>query len=375
VAREVAMRIAFIDYVNWDYDPDTARTRALGGTQSAVCNLVKELVQRGHSVALLNGVPKARQVAGVSCLPLYRLPESVFREANLDVVVVVNVAGKAKWLRRLLPPQTRLVLWVQHDIDQPRVAALADEVEAYDHFALISEYQRGRYVQAFGLPMERIALMRNAASPHFIDPIDPTQPVLSQKSHPPVLAYTSTPFRGLDILLDAFPTIREAVPNTTLAVFSSLAVYNVSAEDDKARFGDLYNRCRETDGVIYMGGVPQPALAKLMGGMRMLAFPSVFPETSCIAAMEAMATGCQIVTTRLGALPETCAGFADLVDLPEEQSNLAGLFAEAVISALTRDRSTVEAHLRGQLNFAREQYTWARRAKEWETFLQDVQPV
>ena len=41
-----------------------------------------------------------------------------------------------------------------------------------------------------------------------------------------------------------------------------------------------------------------------------MAYPSVYMETACISAIEAMSAKCMVVCPNLGALPETCANFA-----------------------------------------------------------------
>ena len=116
------------------------------------------------------------------------------------------------------------------------------------------------------------------------------------------LGYTSTPFRGLEVLLSAFPEVLIEFPEAELKVFSSMKVYQQDERGDA--FAPLYKRCRTTPSVHYVGSVPQPRLAEELKAATILAYPNTFAETSCIAVMEAMAAGLHIVTTDLGTLPD-----------------------------------------------------------------------
>jgi hypothetical protein len=53
------------------------------------------------------------------------------------------------------------------------------------------------------------------------------------------------------------------------------------------------------------GRVSQPELHAAMGRARVWSYPTAFPETSCIGAMEARAAGLALVTSDVAALSET----------------------------------------------------------------------
>jgi len=375
------LRIVFLDFSGWDYHvlgPDSA---PLGGSQSAACYLARVLAAQGHSVFFASGLSAPGMYAGVQCLCLRGLTQAALGALQLDVCVCVLGASLGARLRQLLDPAVRLVLWTQHAPDQPSVAPLRDPAErdAYDAFALVSNWQSAGFQAAFGIPPQRIAILRNADAPAFLGLFPPAATILHHKTTPPVLAYTSTPFRGLSLLLDAFPRIRAALPGATLRVYSDMRVYRVAPDEDQSQYGALYERCRQTPGVEYVGSIAQPALAGALREVSLLAYPNIFPETSCIAALEAMAAGCRIVTSRLGALPETTGGFAELVDLPVTENGrlkrdeYVEWFVDAVMGALHQMRSqpgVVEAHLRKQVDFVNEAYTWPLRARQWADWLQ-----
>ena len=357
------MKLAFLDAVDWDYDADTPYREPLGGTQSAAAYLAAELARSGVEVAFVNGTRSPHESRGVRFFGRSQATGAFFD--SFDAVVVLS-APLGRFLRGDLGVKRPLVFWSGHAHTEAAVRTLAqpEERDAWSAFALLSEWQAAKYVERFAIDRARIAVLRHAASPAFIEQAA-AQPWF-ESSAAPVLAYTSTPFRGLDVLLLAFPAIRKAMPQARLRVFSSMAVYRMEGGAD--RFGVLYEACRAIPGIEYIGAVPQRELAREMAGAATLAYPCTFPETGCIAAMEAMASGAHVVATQLAALPETTAGFATLVPVAGDRVDLAASFAAAVAHSLESARAEPAGARRRrdeQLAFARTEYTWATRARQW----------
>jgi glycosyltransferase involved in cell wall biosynthesis len=82
--------------------------------------------------------------------------------------------------------------------------------------------------------------------------------------------------------------------------------------------------------------------------------------------MEAMAAGCGVISTELGALPETCAGFGALMDLqPDITPIVAGRFAAHAVNTIGEIKAWDGI---GQVAYAHA-CNWDVRAKEWEEYL------
>ena len=113
-----------------------------------------------------------------------------------------------------------LVLWIQHDIDQGAVQWLDDNARAarVNRFVFVSDWQRARYVERFALAPERCTVIRNATD---VPPLD--RPWTPRKRR---LAYASTPYRGLAVLLDGWELLnQDGPPDAELHVWSSHKLY------------------------------------------------------------------------------------------------------------------------------------------------------
>lgn len=372
------MRVCFIDFANWDYDVSTPLTRPLGGSQSAMCYLAVELAKAGHEVTVVTGMDgDPRVVMGVEC---HGPRKSQSPGEAFDAVVVLNGPGHGRSLRQVLPSTTRLVLWTQHAVNQPVMRKRLGDPEyrgAWDSIVCVSEWQRSDVIDRFGVDRNRTKLLRNAIAPAFECLfVSHSDLVAAKDSDTLRLAYTSAPYRGLQRLPDIFRPYREINPDAALEVYSSMAGYMEDAWQDHARFSQIYDDVKSTPGADLVGSLAQPVLAQRLRSAHILAYPNAFPETSCIAVMEALAAGMRVVTSDLGALGETCEGFARLVPIDIEiddantfitVNNGAEYNDEFIHALMLATYST--AGLYDQVVHMNKHHTWAVRAKQWMDFL------
>ena len=250
------------------------------------------------------------------------------------------------------------VVWMHHNVDQTWVQWCRDKalVDMVDCFVFVSYWQRERYLKTFALPADRCVVLRNATD------VDPSRRLWKPG---PVwrCAYTSTPFRGLSVLLDAWERLSPS--NAELHIWSSMKLYL----GDDGPYNHLYERAQSLPGVIYHGIVPNPELRAALRDMHFHIYPSTFEETSCLAVIEAMAAGCRVIAPALGALPETTHGFGRIYpSIPDENAH-AGAFADIFSDELSNPWS-------GQTELSLEQqrhcttvYEWGRRIEEWRRLI------
>jgi len=259
------------------------------------------------------------------------------------------------------------ILWLHDLFNDPEAIHLKDpESRArFDKLVFVSNYQFNTYHMAMGVPYSESIVLRNA--------IVPFGNIVKPSDGPVRLIYHTTPHRGLELLVPVIEFLEKHHDNFHLDVFSSFEAYGWPQRDEP--YLELFQRIRDNPNMTYHGYQPNEVVREALEKAHIFAYPSIWQETSCIAAMEAMSAGCAIVCPNYAALPETTAGFAFEYQWNENIQEHANVFASSLSSVMNIVQNRPEeiaGRLHAQKMYADSFYNWDQRAKEWEVVVRGI---
>jgi FkbM family methyltransferase len=257
------------------------------------------------------------------------------------------------------------IYWNQLSYDQDAVQFLKDPqyIDQIDHFVFVSNWQAEMFRKIFNIPGYKTHVIKNACIGVESRTVGPRNKVR--------LCYTSTPWRGLDVLLRAWEILQPQ--NCELHVFSSTKIYGKEFGENDPQYEHLYKKCQELSGVVYRGSIPNEELRKELPTFDILAYPNTFEETSCIAVIEALSAGLRVITSNLGALPETTEGWARmypyLMNTETHAEKFAKILAEEIEYITT---GKLDNLLSTQTYIYKPFWSWDKRYTDWENYLDDI---
>ena len=198
--------------------------------------------------------------------------------------------------------------------------------------------------------------------------------VEKQKDNKIKLLYTSTPWRGLAVLIKSIEILNKTREDFEVDIYSSTKIYGSKFdENEKDKFEVLFDKCKNTPNVNYLGYADNDSVRAAVQKAHIYAYPSIFEETSCLAVIEAMSAGCHVVTTNYGALPETCGEFATMIEFDSSGQNLIERYAETLNSVIDNYKNNLyKDDLEMQIKYYNKNYSWETRIQEWKNFLNYV---
>jgi glycosyltransferase involved in cell wall biosynthesis len=216
----------------------------------------------------------------------------------------------------------------------------------------------------FDVPTHKCCVIKNG-----VDNIQPRN-LKYKKGDPIKMIFTSTPWRGLNVILAAMQLVKN--PLVHLDVYSSTEVYGENfKKNNDSKFTDLYEQARQLKNVTYIGYKPNEYIKENLKNYHMFPYPNIWEETFCISLLEAMAAGLYCITTNLGALFETGAEFPVYVPYEKDFNRLAVTFANVIDAASNQlHEASIEEHLDFQIKYTNKYYSWKDRGNTWNNFLQ-----
>jgi tetratricopeptide (TPR) repeat protein len=326
------------------WTPDSLE-QGIGGSETAVIELSKRLAKMGWDV-------------------------TVFNESNVppEGKVFDGVTYKNYW--QFNPKDTFDVLWVwrlpelfEYDLDaRLKILDLHDTMtpadlpesrwEKMDKIFVKTNYHRSLFPS---IPDDKFVIIGNGIDLKRFD----IKGVVRDKNR---FAYTSTPNRGLDILLEfIWPKIKEKLPDAELHVYYGWNTFYKLEKNNPERMAWMkkVQALMEQPGVINHGRVGQKDLAEDLLKTSYWLYPTYFPEIDCITAKEMQAAGVIPITSGYAALAETQqSGLAHPGDVYDPEWQQA--FVDLVI--LTTEHGTMN-----DPKEAAQQFSWDNVATKWNS--------
>jgi len=204
---------------------------------------------------------------------------------------------------REIPKDVKNILYCHDLAEDPENRILQDEGwKRFDHFVLVSAWQRDQYIVRYGIPYSMCTVIYNAIE---------TDYELPEKDYDTIrFIYHTTPHRGLELLVPIFDALSQRYNNIHLDVYSSFGIYGWEQRD--APYEGLFNNIRTHPKMTYHGVVSNAEVLEALKQAHIFLYPNVWKETSCIAMIEAIKSGVLCIHPNYGALTET-AGTATIV--------------------------------------------------------------
>lgn len=271
----------------------------------------------------------------------------------LDTLVVANDVALAAGLAREFP-DTRVVLWIHNLITRDEAPKLVNLDESIT-LVVVSEAVADWTSIEHSIPRGRITVILNGVDvnsfrprDNFADPVDMLHVVCHGRIDPN---------KGFDIAADAVAHLRNEGINIALTVIGDVKTFGMR-DSDVNEYVDHIERRMALAGADRVPHVPHSDIPELLRHFDVACVLPRSEEPFGLVCLEAMSSGCALIASRSGGIPEVVGDSAIVVERED---------VDAVIAALRRfatDPEKLAEYKKRGVTRASE-FTWSRTADEF----------
>jgi tetratricopeptide (TPR) repeat protein len=330
------------------WNPNSLDEGGIGGSETAVIEICKRLAKKGWKITVYNHAgakPEGDDFDGVT----YKNYWDFNFKDEFDVLWVWRLPEMFDY-----PIKARMAILDLHDVMNP-LDFSQDRLDRIDKIFVKTNYHRSLLPN---IADEKFEVIGNGINLEKFEG--------EEKKEPYRFIYSSTPNRGLDIILESmWDKIKEELPEAELHTYYGFNTFYQLEKNNPERMAWMHKmeELMKKPGVVNHGRVGQAELHKDQLKSSLWLYPTYFPEIHCITACEMQAAGVIPVTSGYAALEETQkVGLkleGDVYD-PEWQEN----YVKEVVK-LAKDKKRLE-ELRIKAKSEARQFSWELVATNWD---------
>lgn len=326
------------------WDGDEYRTKGMGGSETACIEMAEWMAKlSGRPVKVFNARADIKTVNGVQYLPVQQVNH--YMASNQPYLHIA-------WRHNVKLTEAPTFAWC-HDLITPGI----EQTENYLKVICLTQFHADFMHNMQLVPYDKIYTSRNGINP---DRFKSEKP----QKNPNKIVFPSSPDRGLDRAILVLDKVREEFPDVELHVF--YGIEHLPQWGHKALHDKLLGMIQARPWVKYHGKTEQNVLIQHFKEAVIWLHPCDFIETSCITAMEMIASGVYPVTRRLGGLRDTLKraeleGMATLLNHDCVTSEEFQAYTDVTLQTLRERRWERPAFQ----SFNPETISWESVAKSW----------
>ena len=360
--------IAIIDIIGLPYDGTTVFKQGLGGSESAVTYISKELAKLNFDVTVFNNCDIDQARSGIYDKVTYRPLSDLTQDHYFDIVIssrtIIPFMEPSRYHElndnrafplqsynlydRIVAQAQMRVLWM-HDtfcLGDNFIEELAVQNRITDIFTLsdfhltyVANCHHGRR-RNFEVLKPKLFITRNGANKFDVNVDIPNK-------DRNLFVYNASVTKGMIPLVNqVWPIVKQHIPTAKLKVIGGYYRFSEAhgpdqQEQDWRRM--VADPTYANMDIEFTGVIPQKQIAEILSQAYMMIYPAAFPETFGISSLESMVYNTPVATCRFGALEEIVPeGAGYHLDYAIEPNGLfpdinspsqCRLFAEMVIRA------------------------------------------
>lgn len=323
------MKIAIIDTLGLTYDGSTLDRRGLGGSESAVILMSKELAKLGFDVTVFNDCTSDDSRPASYDLVWYRPLKDVEICGEFDVMIgsrsvaafaPKHMIGEFKNFIGGLPDFTNIqqksrhkVLWM-HDtfcdgdlyLEGFLLDGFINEIFTLSdfHTDYVTNCDHGKK-RNFEVLKNFVFQTRNGIGnmpKKFID---------ISKKDPNLFVYNSSVTKGMiPLVTKIWSEVKRRHPEAKLTVIGGYYKFRENSQPDEQEQTYRNLVAQYGNDINFTGIITQKEISDILTNASYMIYPAAFPETFGISALEALAHNVPIITNTFGALEETAFDLA-----------------------------------------------------------------